>query len=127
MIIVGLCFDGGKSRSSKFFQNKYLQFLGRISMALYLIHTPLIYWIKIALQGEIGLAVVGKNPEVEFPAWPAIPLHILVFIHHMFSQILYISYSFSSSNTQYFVCLLFECFFQIKVSNQYQNTPKMPI
>ena len=88
MIIVGLCFDGGKSRSSKFFQNKYLQFLGRISMALYLIHTPLIYWIKIALQGEIGLAVVGKNPEVEFPAWPAIPLHILVFIHHMFSRIL---------------------------------------
>ena len=45
-------------------------------MALYLIHTPLIYWIKIALHGEIGIAVVGKNPEVEFPAWPAIPLHI---------------------------------------------------
>ena len=49
-------------------------------MALYLIHTPLIYWIKIALHGEIGLAVVGKNPEVEFPAWPGIPLHILASI-----------------------------------------------
>ena len=70
------------------FQSNFLQFLGRISMALYLIHTPLIYWIKIALHGEIGLAVVGKNPEVEFPAWPAIPLHILVLIHHMFSRIL---------------------------------------
>ena len=57
-------------------------------MALYLIHTPLIYWIKIALHGEIGLAVVGKNPEVEFPAWPAIPLHILVLFHHMYSRIL---------------------------------------
>ena len=87
MIIVGLCFDGGKSRSSKLFQNNFLQFLGRISMALYLIHTPLIYWIKIALHGEIGLAVVGKNPEVEFPAWPAIPFHILVLIHLMFSRI----------------------------------------
>ena len=34
---------------------------------------------------------------------------------------------FSSSNTQfweYFVCLLFEYFFQIKFLNWYQNTPK---
>ena len=45
-------------------------------MALYLIHCPLIYWIKVALFDEIGLAVVGKEPEIEFPPWPAIPLHI---------------------------------------------------
>ena len=41
----------------------------------------------------------------------------------------YILSSFSSSNTQFyksqmFVCLLFEYFFQIKVLNYYQNTPK---
>ena len=28
------------------------------------------------------------------------------------------------TNPEYFVCLLFEYFFQIKVLNQYQNTPK---
>ena len=28
------------------------------------------------------------------------------------------------TNTKYFVCLLFEYFFQIKVLNQYPNTPK---
>ena len=27
------------------------------------------------------------------------------------------------TNPEYFVCLLFEYFFQIKVLNQYQNTP----
>ena len=49
-------------------------------MALYLIHCPLIYWIKIGIFGKIGLAVVGKQPEVDFPPWPAIPVHILVSI-----------------------------------------------
>ena len=29
-----------------------------------------------------------------------------------------------SANPEYFVCLLFEYFFQIKVLNQYQNTSK---
>ena len=77
MIIVGLCFDERKSSSSKLFNSPIMQFLGRISMALYLIHCPLIYWIKVFLFDEIGLAVVGKEPEVPFPAWPAIPLHIL--------------------------------------------------
>ena len=77
MIIVGLCFDEGKSSSSKLFQSPLMQFLGRISMSLYLIHCPLIYWIKVALFGEMGLAVVGKEPEVPFPPWPAIPVHIL--------------------------------------------------
>ena len=57
-----------------------MQFLGRISMALYLIHCPLIYWIKIGIFGKIGLAVVGKQPEVDFPPWPAIPVHILLSI-----------------------------------------------
>ena len=75
MIIVGLCLDD-KSVSSRFFRSSVMQFLGRISMTLYLVHCPLIYWIKVGLFGEVGLAVVGGDPEVPFPAWPAIPLHI---------------------------------------------------
>ena len=95
MIIIGLCLDGeGHSRASKFFRSSLMQFLGKISMTMYLIHCPLIFWIKVALYGEIGknltfslvnfdiiflfigLTVVGKQPDVPFPAWPAIPLLI---------------------------------------------------
>ena len=46
MIIVGLCLDNGKSLSSKFYKTKVMQFLGRISMSLYLLHEPLIYYIR---------------------------------------------------------------------------------
>ena len=49
-------------------------------MSLYLIHCPIIYWIKVFLHGKVGLAVIGKEPELEFPPWPAIPLHILTSI-----------------------------------------------
>ena len=49
-------------------------------MSLYLIHCPLIYWMKVFLHGKVGLAVIGKEPELEFPPWPAIPLHILISI-----------------------------------------------
>ena len=46
MIIVGLCLDNGKSLFSRFYKTKVLQFLGRISMSLYLLHEPLIYYIR---------------------------------------------------------------------------------
>ena len=55
MIIIGLCLDGeGHSWASKLFRSSVMQFLGKISMTMYLIHCPLIYWIKVALYGEIG-------------------------------------------------------------------------
>ena len=50
MIIVGLCLDNGKSFSSQFFNTKLMQFLGRISMSLYLFHEPFIYWITVCLR-----------------------------------------------------------------------------
>ena len=50
MIIVGLCLDNGKSFSSRFFNTKLMQFLGRISMSLYLFHEPLIFWITVCLR-----------------------------------------------------------------------------
>ena len=49
-------------------------------MSLYLIHCLIIYWIKVFLHGKVGLAMIGKEPELEFPPWPAIPLHILTSI-----------------------------------------------
>ena len=55
MIIIGLCLDGeGHSWASKLFRSSLMQFLGKISMTMYLIHCPLIFWIKVALYGEIG-------------------------------------------------------------------------
>ena len=61
MIIVGLCLDAGKSITCRFFKTKLMQFLGRISMALYLIHEPLIYWLKLIIFGPVEW-INDKNP-----------------------------------------------------------------
>ena len=54
MIIVGLCLDDGKSFTSRFFNTKVMQFLGRISMSIYLFHFPLILYIS-------GIFVYSQN------------------------------------------------------------------
>ena len=61
MIIVGLCLDAGKSLTCRFFKTKFMQFLGRISMSLYLIHEPLIYWLKFIIFGPLEW-IDDKNP-----------------------------------------------------------------
>ena len=63
MIIVGLCLDNGKSISSQFFNTKLMQFLGRISMSLYLFHEPLIYWITVCLR---ALGWDDWNSDIEY-------------------------------------------------------------
>ena len=55
MIIVGLCLDGGKSDTSRFLKTRLMQFLGRISMGLYLFHEPLIFWINFCIYGMAKL------------------------------------------------------------------------
>ena len=50
---LGLCLDGGQSFTSKLFKTRIMQFLGRISMSLYLVHEPLIFWIKCLLYGKL--------------------------------------------------------------------------
>ena len=52
MIIVGLCLDEGGSVISKVFNSKVMQFLGRISMSLYLIHEPIIFYIRLFFYGN---------------------------------------------------------------------------
>ena len=76
MIIVGLCLDDGKSFTSRFFNTKVMQFLGRISMSLYLFHLPLIFYIT-------GFVTYGQEnidlKEFLFlnPVW-TIPIHFLL-------------------------------------------------
>ena len=74
MIIVGLCFDSGKSWTSQFFKTRVMQFLGRISMSLYLTHEPLIYWLKLAIYGPVG---PNEGTNLTLPNW-AIPIHITI-------------------------------------------------
>ena len=76
MIIVGLCLDSGKAWTCRFFKTRIMQFLGRVSMSLYLIHEPLIYWLKLIIHGPVEW-VDGKNPEVKLPVW-AIPIHLVI-------------------------------------------------
>ena len=44
MIIVGLSLDNGTSWTGRFLRMRPMQFLGRISMALYLVHPNVIEW-----------------------------------------------------------------------------------
>ena len=63
-IVVGLCMDDGKSLTSRFLRTKVMQFLGRISLSLYLLH-----W---ALMGYVLLAVNGpQHYETEGEIWAA--------------------------------------------------------
>ena len=76
MIIVGLCLDSGKSWTGQFFKTRIMQFFGRISMSLYLIHEPLINWLKLIIHGPVEWED-GKNPGLKMPVW-AIPIHLVI-------------------------------------------------
>ena len=82
MMIVGLCLDGGRSWTGKFYNTKIMQFLGRISMSLYLVHEPIIYYINLV---DYGGPIVdqwkdGKQPDgYSMVPW-AIPIHIIISI-----------------------------------------------
>ena len=52
MIIVSLCLDEGRSLISKLFNSNLMQLLGRISMSLYLIHDPLIFYLQFLFNGK---------------------------------------------------------------------------
>ena len=66
MIIVGLCMDGGRSLTARFFNTTVMQFLGRISMAYYLVHGNMILWINLCYYGPLE----GEKPEwATFPLW----------------------------------------------------------
>ena len=72
IIIIGLCLDGGNSLFSRFLNLQPLQFAGRISMAMYLIHDPVAKWIVYFAYGSFPH---GKPGYVKFPP-TAIPFHI---------------------------------------------------
>ena len=80
MIIVGMCLDSSKSYTTRFFKTRLMQFLGRISMALYLSHTILINVIKLFIYGPVALKNgehIQHNPKQKMPPW-AIPIHLVI-------------------------------------------------
>ena len=74
MVIVGLCLDGGQSLTARFFSTSPMQFLGRISMAYYLVHGTMIMWINLCIYGPVE----GERQEwVKFPLWATPVMMIL--------------------------------------------------
>ena len=71
MIIVGLCLDGGQSMTARFFTTSPMQFLGRISMAYYLVHGTMIMWINLGYYGP------DFEGERGFPLWATPVMMIL--------------------------------------------------
>ena len=80
MIIVGLCFDQNQSWTSKFFNSSLMQFFGKISMALYLVHLPLIDWIKLVINGPVQWENGRIQNQVFYPFY-------CIFIHLVLSLI----------------------------------------
>ena len=75
MIIVGLSLDGGESYTAKFLNTSVMQFLGRISMALYLVHVPVMHWICVYLYGP------SFQPKTENKRWPPLwttPIQLII-------------------------------------------------
>ena len=83
MIIVGLCLDGGRSFTGRLFRSRVMQFMGRISMAVYLVHYPIILWMNFAIHGGsvewVGGGTINPLGEAYFPVW-AIPIHFVASI-----------------------------------------------
>ena len=82
-IIIGLCMDGGSSFVSRFLRTKMMQFLGRISLSLYLLHWPLMGFVILAINGpqsfKTSAEIVGayRSGEIVVPVGtPAI--HIII-------------------------------------------------
>jgi len=74
MVIVGLTLDGGTSVLSKICNWKPIQELGKASLTLYLIHEPVMDWLKIAAYGIVDCSdkewelwkAIKKNETTEF-------------------------------------------------------------
>ena len=62
---------------TRFLNTRMMQFLGRISMALYLVHMPVMEWVKVAIYGPY----FEPRPSYTWnsPSW-SIPLQIIVSI-----------------------------------------------
>ena len=83
IIVIGLCMDGGESLVSRFLRTKMMQFLGRISLSLYLLHWSLMGFVILAINGgqhftnsaEVSEAYGSGKLKVPFGA-PAI--HIII-------------------------------------------------
>ena len=76
MMIVGLCLDGGQSLFSKFYKTRIMQFLGRISMSLYLVHEPIIYYINWFLYGSVKW-VEGNDDNLVKPDYVKLPMQFV--------------------------------------------------
>ena len=50
IIIIGLSMDNGDSLTSKILRTRVMQFLGRISLSLYLLQLPLLGYIKLMMN-----------------------------------------------------------------------------
>ena len=50
-VIIGLCMDDGESITSKFLRTRIMQFLGRISLSLYLLHSSVMGFVSLAMNG----------------------------------------------------------------------------
>ena len=75
MVIIGLCLDGGRSIATKIFNTKTMQFFGRISMSLYLVHEPIIFYIRFFFYGVWHWEDSEGSPNS--PTW-TIPIHIII-------------------------------------------------
>ena len=75
MIILGLRWDNRESLTSKIFCSKVMQFFGRISMSLYLVHEPLIFYIQLCFYGNLNWEDNKGKPPLPSPIW-TVPIHI---------------------------------------------------
>lgn len=76
-IIIGLCLDSGTSLASKFLRTKIMQFFGRISLSLYLLHWPLMGYIILSMKGKQDEEPSWDELYGILPNWAPIILIVL--------------------------------------------------
>lgn len=85
MMMIALCLDEGQSHFCRFFRSQLLQFLGRISLSLYLTHVLVQFSIILALNGlqqwseDEVFRDVSKAKGQGLPMW-ALPIQVILSI-----------------------------------------------
>jgi len=81
VLIVALCFDGGKSLTARLCRSKVASWMGEISMSVYLIHVPFMEYFGVFLNAVAPGMITDEDRAVGIgiglPVWSA-PVTVII-------------------------------------------------
>ena len=64
--------------TGKFFSTKIMQFLGKISMSIYLVHVPLLYWLLFIIHGPKSIFPEDEEETANKLPIYGVAIHLII-------------------------------------------------